>query len=326
MYDFTILVLENAYSSSVAVTSDMLTAAQALASRAQVASPRWRLCSVNGGIVSLQGGMSIKTTRLPENPRQDRSIWVIPGLGLNTATAVAQRFELPDAQKAITALTHHVNEGGEVAASCSAVFLLNAAGLLRGRSVTTTWWLAPLLQGISPDCTVNADRMISADGPIITAGAAFAQTDLMLHLLRERFGGELADTVSRMMLVKKRQAQAPFIIPEAMASGNDLVAKIAAKIESALPHPPTVSDLSKAFCMSERTLSRHIRKATGKSTLALVQSIKLRRARTLLETSRMSVEQIAAAVGYRDATALRRLMRKISGATPSHFRTDAITP
>ena len=161
---------------------------------------------------------------------------------------------------------------------------------------------------------------------LLYSSVTFAQTDLMLHLLRERFGEVLADALSRMMLVEERQAQAPFIIPEVMASGNDLVAKISAKIESALPHPPTVSDLSRAFCMSERTLSRHIRKATGKSTLALVHSVKLRRARTLLETSRMSVEQIAAAVGYRDATALRRLMRKIFGTTPSHYRADAITP
>jgi len=40
----------------------------------------------------------------------------------------------------------------------------------------------------------------------------------------------------------------------------------------------------------------------------------------LIETSRMTIEQIAAQVGYEDATALRRLMRKAAGATPSRFR------
>ena len=55
-------------------------------------------------------------------------------------------------------------------------------------------------------------------------------------------------------------------------------------------------------------------------TTALIRSIRLQRARSLLQHSRMSVEQIAAAVGYRDATALRRLVRKASGTTPVGLR------
>jgi transcriptional regulator GlxA family with amidase domain len=51
--------------------------------------------------------------------------------------------------------------------------------------------------------------------------------------------------------------------------------------------------------------------------------VKLRAARKLLEQSRMSVEQIAAAVGYSDPTALRRLMRKSTGASPRQFRAPA---
>jgi transcriptional regulator GlxA family with amidase domain len=325
MHDFTILILEGSYASSVAVTRDILAAARALAVRAGMAAPRWRLCSLEGGAVRLQGGMTIETVKLPRRTREDRSIWVLPGLGLNTPADVAQRLATADAAKAMTALARHADNGGHVAASCSAVFLLQSAGLLKGRRATTTWWLAALLQDMAPDCRVDADRMICADGPVITAGAALAQTDLMLYLLRERFGKTLTDTVSRMMIIDGRQAQAPFIIPEAMAGGSDLVARIAARIEAALPHPPTIAELAQEFCMSERTLSRHIRKATGKSTLALLQSVRLRRARNLLESSRLTVEQIAEAVGYRDATALRRLMRKMAGASPSRYRPDSAT-
>jgi transcriptional regulator GlxA family with amidase domain len=49
----------------------------------------------------------------------------------------------------------------------------------------------------------------------------------------------------------------------------------------------------------------------------------LHRARSLLQNSRMAIEQVAAAVGYRDPTALRRLMRKVAGATPSAYRGSA---
>jgi transcriptional regulator GlxA family with amidase domain len=320
MNDFTVLVLEDAYPTSVAVTHDILAAAVALAVRAGVAAPRWRLCSVEGGLVRLQGGFAVQTSKLPTRARDDRSTWVLPGIGLDSSVAVKQRLEHPESAKVIAGLARHVKAGGRVAASCSAVFLLHAAGLLSGRRATTTWWLAPLLKSMAPDCTVDADRMVCADGPVVTAGAAFAQTDLMLHLLRERCGSALTELVSRMLLIDGRQAQAPFIVPEVQANGNELVARLAARVESALPNSPTVTALAQEFCMSERTLSRHIQRATGKSTLALVQSVKLRRARVLLETSRMTVEQVAEAVGYQDSTALRRLMKKVAGANPSRYR------
>jgi transcriptional regulator GlxA family with amidase domain len=322
MHDFTVLALSGSYASSVALTHDLLAAAQALASRVGAPQPRWRLCSLAGGTLPLAGGMRIATTRLPRHARNDRSLWIIPGLGLNTPAAVAARLAEADVAAAVPLIARHVRGGGRIAASCSAVFLLQAAGLLAGRRVTTTWWLAPYLQQMAPTCSVDADQMVCVDGPVVTAGAAFAQSDLMLHLLRERCGPQLAAQVSRMTLLDARQAQAPFIVPEVMASGSALVASITAKVESCLPNPPSVADLAREFCMSERTLSRHVRRATGKSTVALLQGIRLRRARTLLENSRMSVERVAEAVGYQGSTALRRLVRKVNGFNPSRFRSS----
>lgn len=320
MFDFTVLVLEGSFASSVAVTRDMLAVAQRLAKRIEAAPLRWRLCSVAGGAVGLDGGMTVDTDRLPVDAQDDRSVWVIPGLGLNTPEAIRGRFQADDAKAVMRAVGDHARLGGQVAASCSAVFLLQAAGLLHGRRVTTTWWLAPLLQNLSPDSVVNADRMVYVDGNIITAGAAYAQTDLMLYLLRERCGSTLQDQVSRMLLIDGRQAQAPFMVPELMAGGDELVVRVATRVEAAFPAHPSVGDLAREFCMSERTLSRHIHRATGNSTLALIQSVRLRRAKALLENSRMTIEQIAGAVGYQDATALRRLMKNIAGTTPGRYR------
>ena len=147
-----------------------------------------------------------------------------------------------------------------------------------------------------------------------------AHTDLMPHLPRARFGAALVEAVSRTLPIDGRHAQAPFIVPEMLASGDDLAARLAARVDAALPHPPTVEALAGEFCMSARTLSRLVRRTTGKSTMALVQSVRLRRARVLLESSRMTVEQVAEAVGYQDSTALRRLMRKAAGADPSRYR------
>ena len=320
MRDFTVLLLPGAYASSVAVTLDILRTAAAVAPQVGVPKPRWRTLAVGANPVRLGGGLSLEAEAMPRAIRADGSTWVIPGLGLETPRQARERLMQEDAQQAARVLARHAARGGTVAASCSAVFLLQAAGLLRSRRVTTSWWLAAGLRELEPDCTVDANRMVCVDGPVITAGAAFAQCDLMLHLLRARFGPALAKAVSRVLLLDGREAQAPFVVPEMLADGDELVARIVDRVQSAMPAPPAVSALAQEFGMSERSLSRHVRAKTGQSTTALVQSVRLNRARMLLENSRMSVEQVAEQVGYGDATALWRLMRRVAGVTPRQLR------
>ena len=320
MHDFTVLVLPGAHASGVAVTLDVLQAATQLAPRMRTPRPAWRLLSPEGGVVTLSSGMQVATRALPARLRAEASTWIIPGLAVDQPAALVERLAQDDALQAIAAVRRHAAQGGAVAAACSAVFLLEAAGLLCGRRATTSWWLAAALRQRAPECTVDADRMVCADGPVSTAGAALAQSDLMLHLLRTRFGIALADAVSRMLLIDARQAQASFVLPSMLANGSELVRRLTQRIEAALPSPPSVAELAAEFALSPRTLARHVHAATGMGALALVQSVRLNRARVLIESSRMSIEQVAGEVGYDDATALRRLMRKTVGAPPSRFR------
>ncbi len=320
MFDFTILVISGAYASSVALTLDILAAAAAMAPRVGAAMPRWRVCAFAEGPTRLSNDLFIDAKRLGNRAKPDNSIWVVPGLATSSAALVDSRTTQPDALLAIKALKTQANSGGIVAASCSAVFLLQAAELLKNRKVTTTWWLAAHLQSMEPECMVDANRMVIVDGNIWTAGAALAQTDLMLQLIRTRFGAALADAVSRVLLIDARQAQAPFIVPALLANGDDFIAQLSLQIDAALPHTICVADIAAKLCISDRTLARRVKAATGRSTTTLIQFVRLKRARMLLETSRMSVDQVSENVGYSDSTALRRLMRKVFGATPRQFR------
>ena len=324
MLDFTILVLSGGYASSVAVTLDMLQAAVTLAPRMGLPCPTWRVISPDGGAVSLSGGLSVKTGRMPTIRSLDTSTWIVPGLGVDNPVELTRRLAASDVERAATRLMRHTAADGAVAASCSAVFVLQRSGLLKGRRATTSWWLASELRRLEPDCEVDAGRMVVCDGPVTTAGAAFGQSDLMLNLIRMRFSSALADAVGKVLLVDGRFAQSRFVVPSMLSNGDELIGRLTRYIESALPQPPSVSELAEAFAMSQRTLSRHVYKATGKGPLALVQAVRFNRARALIESSRMSVDQVAAEVGYRDASALRSLMLQTTGANPSTFRTGVI--
>jgi len=323
MNDFEVLVLDGTNPTGVAMTRDILEAARLFAARSGQAAPVASFHSPSGGHVRLQGGLSIATRRLPDRAALRAPVLLVPGIWVENERQLRERLQRDDARQAIRYIARRAAAGACIAASCSAVFLLHAAGVLRGRHATTTWWLAPELARVAPDTVVEGNRILCVDGPVITAGAAFAQSDVMLYLLRQHFGAGLADGVSRVLLLHERAESAQSVVPAMLASGNALVSKLTRRVESALPSMPTVAELAREFCISERTLGRHVRHATGMGTNAMLRTIRLHRARTLLRTSRMSVDQVAAAVGYRDTTALRRLMHKTVGTTPGRVRAAA---
>lgn len=319
MFDFTLIALPGSYGTSVAATLDILRCAEQLAPHVKAPVPRWRVCSLTGRRVRLQSGLIVEAEPLVVSD-DDTSTWILPGLGLTSPRQIDDYLKRPEVKKFAASMRKHIERGGRVAAGCSAVFLLAAAGLTERRRVTTTWWLAARLQELNASCQVDSARMVCDDGPVVTAGAAFAQTDLMLHLLRSLSGAPLAERVSRFLILDSRVAQSPYVVPDVLALGDQLIEQIIRFIDRSLPSVPSVPELADYCCMSERTLGRHVRRATGKSPLALIQSVRVRKARQLLEQSRLSVEQIAEAVGYVDATALRRLMRKATGANPGRYR------
>lgn len=323
MIDFTIVVANNAFASSVALTMDVLSSAALMAKQLGLAQPRWHAASAEGGTVELSNGLQLNTNKLSLRARQDNSVWIVPGLGVSSPVNISARLQQPDALIVAKAIAAHMKRGGTVAASCSAVFLLHSAGVLEGKTVTTTWWLAPHLRRSLSSGAVDAQRIVIADGNVVTAGAALAHMDLMLYLLRKHSGAALADAVSRVLLIDERTAQAQYVIPSVLAIGDELVSQLSAHIEAALPQVPSVRALAAQMCMSERTLARHVVAATGLPPLALVQHVRLARARALLEKTRLSVELVAAKVGYADSTALRRMMKKSTGATPRQFRLSA---
>lgn len=315
-----LIVLPGAHAAGVAVSLDILRAAATLAPGLTLPAPRWRVLSPQGGDVELTGGLRCPTE--PLSRVDEAGIHVLPGLATESPEALEDRLAQADARRVADDLARRLADGQPVAATCSAVFLLRDTGALAGRCVTTTWWLAQHLRRTAPDCRVEADRIVCVDGALVTAGAAMAQVDLMLHLLRGQ-GAALADAVARVLLLDARTAQSAYTLPALLANGDALVRRLVQRIEETLPRPPAVSALADAFAMSTRTLSRRVREATGQGPSALIQAVRLARARRLIETTRMSIDQVAAAVGYEDATALRRLMRRRTGATPTRFRAHA---
>ena len=319
MFDFTIILLNGCFRSSVAATIDILESTEKLAQKMRLSAPKRRIWHCDEKSAKQLGVFT--STPIPKRiSKSDHSIWVIPGLGLSDESSIHQRLSEQDALLAIKAIKKHHSHKGTLAASCSAVWLLQHAGALENKTATTSWILADALQSQSKNTNIDANKMICHDGNVITAGAAFAHIDLMLYLLQLKSGTSLTHALSKVLLLNQRDAQSPYIPSPVFSGENDLIQRFNQLVEDALPASPNVSYFAQQINMTERTLNRHIKSALGINPIKFIQTIRLQKARHLIETTQLSMESIAEKVGYQDASALRRLIKKEAGITPTQYR------
>jgi len=82
----------------------------------------------------------------------------------------------------------------------------------------------------------------------------------------------------------------------------------------------TLDDLSEKFFLSKPYLSKYIKEKSGMTFGDLVKKIRMKKARALLKSSNMTVENIALSVGYQNVEHFNRLFKKAYNITPMQFR------
>lgn len=334
MTDYAITILEGSLGASVAITLDVLDTASMVCQSLQQPPIKFRVLGSRPSI-KLSNGLSVEVEELKPDPERIQTPLIVPGLGLcmeNTAggsdsdikrydpALISERLDRNDARHLADILAQHHFAGGTVAASCSGVLILARAGLLVDRQVTTHWRLYDYLREQCPSCHVDVARMVIADESVITAGAAMAQMDLMLHLIRCHQGQQVADLTMRYLLLDGRHTQSRYMVFSHLNSSDDLVYRLENMVEEAMPDIPSLRQLATELWVSEKTLSRRVHKASGMSPQALIQNVRLRRALSLLETTRLSIQEVANQVGYSDTSALRKLTLKHLKLTPGQLR------
>ncbi|BAO59620.1 AraC family transcriptional regulator [Pseudomonas protegens Cab57] len=335
----TLIALEGAMGSSVAITLDVLRTANQVAEVMGRPTITWKIIGSSES-VRMRNGMRLDAQPLDKVQAIEGSMLVIPGLGLENTQELdffgcRREKRLPGlslSSELITRLGHvdirklsqlvhdHHRRGQQTAASCSAVFVLGEAGVLEGHTVTTHWQLYETFKERYPEAILDTKRMLIHDGNMITAGAGMSQMDLMLYILRNKMGNQIAELTMRYLLIDGRPAQYHYMALSNLQTENREVLLMEKFIEDCLPNVPPLSTIAEHLRITEKTLSRRIRSATGKPPMAFIQKVRLQHVQSLLETTNMSIEEVAFKVGYADSTALRRLMWKNMGCTPSQLR------
>jgi transcriptional regulator GlxA family with amidase domain len=211
-----------------------------------------------------------------------------------------------------------------VASVCTGAFLLGAAGLLRGRKVTTHWAAAQLLSASFPEAAVEDDRLYVRDGHIWSSAGVTAGVDLALELVAVDEDRKLALEVARWLVVHlhrtggQRQFSDQLLLTA--SSPDSAVRELLRWIERHPAADLNVAALAKRSAISERTLHRVFRREVGMTPAEAVERFRVEAARRLLEQTDLPIGEVARRCGLSVVETFYRAFRTQLGVTPAAYR------
>ncbi|NUK71890.1 helix-turn-helix domain-containing protein [Streptomyces lunaelactis] len=216
----------------------------------------------------------------------------------------------------------HIRPGTRLVSICTGGYVLAAAGLLDGRPATTHWSHAEHFQRLFPSVKVDADVLFIDDGDVLTSAGVAAGIDLCLHIVRRDHGTAVANEVARSTVVPPHRdgGQAQYIqrpVPEPQLATTTAARGWAL---GRLHEPIQLRDMAEQESMSVRTFTRRFREEVGVSPGQWLTRQRVERARHLLESTDLSVDQVARDAGFGTAQSMRQHLQSVLGVPPTVYR------
>ncbi|AXC12164.1 Transcriptional regulator containing an amidase domain and an AraC-type DNA-binding HTH domain [Acidisarcina polymorpha] len=235
-----------------------------------------------------------------------------------------RNFSEKPPQALLNALRKASQRGVRIVSLCSGVFVLAAAGLLDGRSATTHWKYAEKLQRDYPMIHVKPHILYIEDRGVFTSAGSAAAIDLCLHISRRDHGTKIGNAVARRLVVQPHRegGQKQFIDSPMGDEDSPWFAELLVWVHKRIKRNIAVNEMAAKLNMSPRTFARKFESAVGESPGRWILSVRIRRAKDLLETTQLSLEEVAHRCGFSDAALMRHHFVRRVGTTPSTYRRD----
>jgi len=274
------------------------------------------LLSSHGGLLRCSSGVELTTEAIDDFAPCSRDTLIAVG-GLEDAMHAACKDE--HLVGALHAIASTVARVGSV---CTGTFLLGAAGLIDKRRVTTHWLAAQHLARAFPKSYVESDALYARDEHLWTSAGVSSGIDMALAMVEADFGASIKSQVAKMLVVyahRPGHQQQFSAVLDAQSKAGEQFANVVAWIETHLDQAIRVQDLAQVAHMSERNFTRRFTSEVGTTPSRFVETVRLERARALLEAGK-SVKSITRDVGYRSEAAFRSAFDKRYGIAPSMYR------
>jgi transcriptional regulator GlxA family with amidase domain len=310
----TLLLADQCSAASANIALEVLSAANQFAA---TDAPMFEvvIASLDGANVTSQAGQVLQVQQAMD-AISHTDLVLVPGF----------LFTLRQALPAFPAYADWLNrqhaQGAVVASMCTAAFMLAEAGLLDARRATTHWAFAEFFRRRYGQVLLDEGQILCEDDRVITSGGASAAMDLLLHVVRRFASLELAQQCGKYLLVDAvRSEQSVYVMWSLPKSHGDTdILRVQQWLEEHFAEPLLIDDLAQQFGFGVRNFKRRFKEATGYTPIAYLQTLRLEKAKHLLESTRMSLDSITYKVGYEDSNSFRRLFQQRVGLLPAAYR------
>ncbi|AMX02741.1 GlxA family transcriptional regulator [Microbulbifer thermotolerans] len=317
MRTVTFLLIDQMLATGTVLPLEMLRGAESRA-RVEGEGPAMRLVttSQDGKPVTTSSGFSF-TPDAPLANTPDSDLIYIPALWRNPRPALKRSGPL------LKWLRDQAEAGAAISAVGTGVCFLAEAGLLDGKPATTHWHYFERFATDYPQIKLKRQYFITRADKLFCAASVNALADVTVYLIRQLYGPAVASHVERNFSHEIRRPFEEIAYSEGAVQlhPDEDIIQAQTWLKEHCSEDIRLSTVAKRFEMSVRSFNRRFKLATGQTPLQYLQNVRVDMARELLQSTNLSVNEIAEKVGYQDMGHFTALFKKFLSTTPSEYRT-----
>ena len=285
---------------------------------AQEAAFEWSILSLDGEPVTASNGLRLAPVGALEQVGRVDILFVCGGIDVRAT--VSPRLS--------TALRRLAEHGTPLGGLCTGGYALARAGLLDHYRATIHWENLSALREEFPRVLIN-DQLYTIDRDRYTCSGGVAPLDLMLRLIEEKLGGEIARLVSEQFIVERiRTDQDRQYVPLRAQVGvsHQSLIKVAQLMEANIEKPLSLDAIAKRTGLSRRQIERLFKRHLNCVPKRYYLEMRLKRARELLLQTPMPIMDITTACGFQSPPHFSKSYRNQFGHPPSAERQSRPRP
>jgi transcriptional regulator GlxA family with amidase domain len=283
----------------------------------------WKVVAPPGSAAMFNTGLPGVFASLPErpSPAPKNTLIMLPALYESNAPELAIIAERYPAL--LQQLAEHAERGGIIAACSTGLVFPGLAGQLDGLTLDTHWAFKAYFRRRFPGCDFSSPEAMSFYPQLYSCVAPSQQTEFVIAILARLLDEQVAEGCARLLLVQSERQQLGNQLMEqdwlSMTSDSP-VYRAKQWLENHIEEPYDLAALAAVASSSERTLLRHFQTVLGMTPLDYLQDLRVQRAKVMLEISLNSLQTIANACGYTNASTFSKLFRRAMGMSPGEYR------
>jgi transcriptional regulator GlxA family with amidase domain len=273
---------------------------------------KWSVHSVDGEPVAASNG--IASLAQGDLDAIDDHAYVIVCSGVNVHRHVDKKL--------VNWLRKAARTGREIGAVCTGAHILAEAGVLDGYSCTVHWENLPGFSEAFPELNVTGS-LFEIDRDRFTSAGGTSALDMMLSLIASQHGPDLASLVAEMVLhspIRHHSEHQRMSLPARIGARHPKLVGIIEEMENNLEEPLSPSILAKQAGLSTRQLERLFRRYLDRSPKRYYLELRLKKARSLLLQTDLSVINVALACGFSSPSHFSKCYRAFYNRTPYRER------